>query len=400
MANVIRISDGQTHVVNTPVNANYIIENGTLEVKSGGKITGSGSEQATVVVKRGELVVSGGQISSEDVNRSPFFVAVKANAGGSIRITDGLIQPVSSGTMGVPSVTLEGGTLIVSGGAVVGSHGGTSSGDGVQVNRGTVKVSGGTIAGGNGNTGSGTGLRMNDGTLELSGGTIHGGNESTVGGDGLHAQKSKLVLTGGAIIAGKGRTAAGSGLQFGASEVTFNGTSLDGSASFSDCRGTVSRIGTFFRFAIGGGDLTLDGNEIMGKSAFSFRGPGKLTAKSGTIRSAAMELVDDTTIQLTGTTFQETLRITQAQVSPNARVNIGGGSFNGLRIDTMAAGLSVSITGGSLKGALAQERGFSEVVGSGLAITEGKLKGTLKDGQAIEMPVTVGDFGKVVLRNG
>lgn len=33
MANVIRINDGQMHVVNTPVSANYIIENGTLEVK-------------------------------------------------------------------------------------------------------------------------------------------------------------------------------------------------------------------------------------------------------------------------------------------------------------------------------------------------------------------------------
>jgi hypothetical protein len=37
-------------------------------VKSGGKITGSGNEQATVVVQHGALVISGGQISSEDVN--------------------------------------------------------------------------------------------------------------------------------------------------------------------------------------------------------------------------------------------------------------------------------------------------------------------------------------------
>ncbi|HJQ38028.1 MAG TPA: hypothetical protein VKB93_12895, partial [Thermoanaerobaculia bacterium] len=60
MANVITISGGQSLVINTPVQANYIVgNNGTLEVTTGGVLTGEAGTfgvPGTVQVQRGGVL--------------------------------------------------------------------------------------------------------------------------------------------------------------------------------------------------------------------------------------------------------------------------------------------------------------------------------------------------------
>jgi hypothetical protein len=59
MANVITIQQAGTTIVNTPVEANYIVIDGTLEVAAGGVITGdpfAPGMGATVEVRGGTLI--------------------------------------------------------------------------------------------------------------------------------------------------------------------------------------------------------------------------------------------------------------------------------------------------------------------------------------------------------
>jgi hypothetical protein len=209
MANVITIQQAGTTVVNTPVEANYIVIDGALEVAAGGVITGdpfAPGMGATVEVRGGTLILNGGTITSHPASNPAFRAAVLVKSG-QVFVNHGSV--IASGDTDAVLVDDVGATVNVSGGQIIGGGGanfgraGIALGDNSSSN--TITISGGLISGGTGGSSGGAGLSLTSSVHALnvvlmSGGSVLGGGTGNSAGNGVWIiDGAHFSMTGGNV---------------------------------------------------------------------------------------------------------------------------------------------------------------------------------------------------------
>ena len=209
MPNVITIQDLDTHVVNTSVEANYILVDGTLQVAAGGVITGDPLAPdigATVEVRGGTLIVDGGTITSHPAS-TPSFRAAVLVTGGQVFVNHGAV--IASGDTDAVLVDAIGATVNVSGGQLVGGAGASSGRSGIALrgngNSNTISISNGLVSGGVGGAVGGAGLSLTSSAetlnyVSITGGSVLGGGTGNSSGNGVQIIDSiNFSMTGGNV---------------------------------------------------------------------------------------------------------------------------------------------------------------------------------------------------------
>ena len=265
MANVITIDDFGTHVVNTSVQANYVVIAGTLEVTAGGVITGDAvaeNVRATVELRGGTLVVNGGTITSHPAS-NPRFQAVVYVMGGQVYVNAGSVTANGGGVdrcSGILVGARDGSTVNVSGGQITGAL----SGAGIQTSwksgNNSITISGGTVAGGSGGQVTGTGLFLTSGqmlnSVSITGGSILAGGSGNNWGVGIEVSDGgNLSMTGGTVMSGGNAAIRVDQQQNAFFNVSISGGTITGSSMFGSSL-TVQAFPNVTAVTVSGGQFT------------------------------------------------------------------------------------------------------------------------------------------------
>ena len=204
MPNVITIEQAGTVVVNTSVEANYIVIAGTLAVVAGGVITGDPfvpGVGGTVEVRGGSLVVDGGTITSHPAS-NPLFRAVVLVESGQVAVNHGSV--IANGDTHAILVDGIGAMVNVSGGQTIGGSGATTRA-GIALSNSSssnnISITGGLISGGAGGIGlwlTSSPQALNN--VSISGGSVLGGGTGNSSGNGVQiTDGANFSMTGGNV---------------------------------------------------------------------------------------------------------------------------------------------------------------------------------------------------------
>jgi len=209
MTEVITINDGQRYVIDTSVAANYVVLDGTLEIASGGRLTGDGVTATVQVSQSGTLLVNGGTITSEPAES--LFRAVVYVWGGEVRVEAGSILGNGGGDLGASAIlmqAIEHAAVWIDGGEVTGAYGERGGGIGVfmmgHTGANVLSVDGGTITGGDSGGSGGPALQLQAGsrpdanTARIQGGRFYSGHGRNGAADAIMtAGVCELSIGGG-----------------------------------------------------------------------------------------------------------------------------------------------------------------------------------------------------------
>jgi len=247
------------------------VSQGTLEMKTGAKISGNTlsssyySYGGGVYVTGGTFTMSGGEISGNTASSSSSY-----SYGGGVYVTGGTFTmsggKISGNTVSsseyIPyggGVYVTGGTFTMNGGEISGNTNLSDSGEGggVYVEGGTFTMSGGKIS--NNTAFRGGGVFVKNETFTMSGGEISNNTVVFYGG-GVNVNGGTFTMSGGKI---SGNTVSGDGGEGGG--VYTNGTFImEGGEIFSNTAYFGGGVSVLKRL---GGVLTKTGGTITGSDA-------------------------------------------------------------------------------------------------------------------------------------
>lgn len=239
--------------------------------------------------------------------------------------------------------------------------------DSYVVRDGSLEVrSGGSIIAPAGTAGiemNGTGTA----TVTISGGQVRGGDSSTSGGGAgilMNAQSGMniLTITGGLVSGGFGGTSGGSGL-----------------IVASDSPEASNRV------IITGGSVLGGGGGSIGMGIHIMNGC-EVMVSGGTI----------------GSPNGVTIAVIQQDESSPPSVAIGGGTILGdttIMMQVAQDTVAITVSGGTFNTQWELVSGRTVVRGTGLALANGNLTGTLASGDAIDVPVSVQNDAQVILQS-
>lgn len=312
------INDGQVHTINSVQNQNYILQNGTIDLITGGQINGQYNNPfnpiAIVIKGSNQLNCSGGNL---------------LGPGGSI----------AGGT------SLIGGMLNISAGTITGGQGDTVGGNACINTK--IVMNGGEITGGQaGNTG---GVACLDCVVTLNEGQITGGPGNTMRGNAL--QGGKLTMTNGNITGSLAQV--NTTLSGGTIGNTQGGSlNLSGEGSVGNCvdtsltmtsgsvRGSISFRGTHG---------TISGGSIGGQLEASGWGSVTITGGTMTTTGQSLYLWQGTSAHISGGNFRGFWQLIQgsnAYVSGSNLV-LNGNHLTGTLEDGSTIDVKVSLIQGS-----------------------------------------------------
>jgi hypothetical protein len=339
----IIFNSGGTHVVDSFINDNIVLENESdLDIVEGGLVITPGSDYAVYALPgdgssvnmSGDATVVGGiRMDDTDVISSSLIMnddstltglGVDSRDNGRAAISGAHYVEINDNShiTGATS-SLRGGAAIengdsghyhvtVNGGEVVGGHGGQTGGYGIDsyIDPIILEITGGTIRGGDGDLNGGVGVvNVNYGTVEMTGGAIYGGDGGVSGGDAFYSfADMEMSVFDGRMQGGNGSAYGGSGI------------------STSTVGGEPANIQIF------GGEFDAGLGSIADGWIFDVVGGG-------------------------------------------SNISIFGGQIG---YDAVGAGINI-------------DNGLVEVYGWDLKLSDGLLTGFLLDGNWIETPVTVAD---------
>lgn len=205
---------------------NLTIEKGKFE--GGSKNTKGISYGATVAVKQGGFVMTGGAITGPGIYRTTgqrcggsLYVAGKPDGSSSVKITGGVIDNTQKGKKASygGNVALSECAAEIGGDAKI-QNGYASSGGNVYISNGSLKVTGGTITNGTATQKGGgiyaAGKYDNSISVEIAGGVISNNSVTSTasgyGGGGVYAQYATLDMTGGSIEGNTTKSKNGAGI--------------------------------------------------------------------------------------------------------------------------------------------------------------------------------------------
>lgn len=205
---------------------NLTIEKGKFE--GGSKSTSGISYGATVAVKQGDFVMTGGAITGPGIYRTTglsyggsLYVAGKPDGSSAVKITGGVIDSTKKGKKASygGNVALSKCAAEIGGDAKI-QNGYASSGGNVYMSNGSLKVTGGTITNGTATQKGGgiyaAGNYADSVSVEIAGGVISNNSVTATasgnGGGGVYAQYATLDMTGGSIEGNTTKSKNGAGI--------------------------------------------------------------------------------------------------------------------------------------------------------------------------------------------
>ncbi len=205
-------------------------------------------------------------------------------------------------------------------------------------------------------------------TVTIAGGQVRGGDSSTSGGAGIlmNAQSGMNILniSDGLVSGGSGGTSGGSGLMM-----------VHGSPEAMN-RATI----------IGGSILGGGGDSAIGMGIHIMNGC-EVTVSGGTIGSP-----NGVTIAV----------MQQDESSFPPSVAIRGGTILGdttIMMQVAQDTVAITVSGGAFNTQWELVSGQAVVLGTGLALADGNLTGTLASGDSIDVPVSVQNDAQVILQS-
>lgn len=209
------------------------IKDGNLTIEKGkfeGGSSSSGSNGilygATVAVKQGDFMMTGGAITGPGIYRGngqggSLYVAGKPDGSSAVKITGGVIDNTKKGKKASygGNVALSKCAAEIGGDAKI-QNGYASSGGNVYMSNGSLKVTGGTITNGTATQKGGgiyaAGNYADSVSVEIAGGVISNNSVTATasgnGGGGVYAQYATLDMTGGSIEGNTTKSKNGAGI--------------------------------------------------------------------------------------------------------------------------------------------------------------------------------------------
>ena len=209
------------------------IKDGNLTIEKGkfeGGSSSSGSNGilygATVAVKQGDFMMTGGAITGPGIYRGngqggSLYVAGKPDGSSAVKITGGVIDSTKKGKKASygGNVALSKCAAEIGGDAKI-QNGYASSGGNVYMSNGSLKVTGGTITNGTATQKGGgiyaAGNYADSVSVEIAGGVISNNSVTATasgnGGGGVYAQYATLDMTGGSIEGNTTKSKNGAGI--------------------------------------------------------------------------------------------------------------------------------------------------------------------------------------------